>query len=621
MKKSFGYAFKDQVDKVAVKAGHFQKNVGDDWKDSFLPNFQPDSRSDLQKSFWRGTLFLGFALIFFFILFLRLFYLQIVQGSHNRELADGNRILVKTIHAARGIIFDRNGEILASNAPGFRLTDPKSKKTFYVTREEAFEMEIKNDPRIKNLEVDSIRKYSQAEELAHVIGYIGEISEAELKNPQYKNYRGGDRIGKSGLEDQYENILRGKDGGEVIEVDAQGKKLRTIRTVAPKPGQNLYITIDSDLQHQTYKQLEAGIVKAKSCCGAAIAMDPMNGQILALVSYPSFNPNIFTEIQSSDLISEILLREDAPVLNRVIGGLYPPASTYKIISSLAALESGKITPATQFEDKGRVLLGPYSFANWYFTQHGKTEGFVDVVKALKRSNDTYYYYVGQTIGEQALIDWSKKANLGNKLGIDLGGEVAGLVPDNDWKIKNTGQEWYPGDTLHMAIGQGFLLTTPLQVLGYTALIAADGRLFKPQLFFKSTTANDAITADFKPETLISSISKPEFINVVKKGLEQVTIDGGTAWPFFTFPVKTAGKTGTAEFGDPKDRTHAWYTAYAPANDPKITLTILVEAGGEGSSVASPIGKEIFRWFLSANKTELIKDTNFVASESAKILGE
>lgn len=620
-RKFLGFGFTDEIAKVTSATKSFKHSHNNDWKDVLIPNYTPEDRTGLEKSFWRVTTFVCITLFCFFALFLKLFQLQIAEGSHNRELADGNRIVVKVVHAPRGVIFDRNGKVIAANSPGFRLTDPETKKTIYLTREEALEMEVNNDSRAAHLEVDTVRTYPEKEKLAHVLGYVGEISVAELKDQKYRNYRSGDRIGKSGLESYYEHLLRGKDGGEIIEIDAQGKKLRTIRTISPIAGQDLYITIDSDLQTQAYQILKESTVKSKSCCAALVAMSPQDGQILALVSFPSFDPNIFTDNQRSDEITKIFTHPDSPVLNRVIGGVYPPGSTFKIVSSLAALASGKITENTQYEDTGQVFLGPYSFANWYFTQHGKTEGLVNVVKALKRSNDTYYYKIAQVIGEKPLIEWSRKLLLGQSLGIDLGGEVSGLVPDNEWKEKTVGQSWYPGDTLHLSIGQGFLLTTPLQVLGMTSFIAGDGKLYKPTLFLKTARNGNQTIQEFTPSLLLTNIAEESDIKVIKRGLEEVTADGGTAWPFLGFPIKTAGKTGTAEFGDPDDKTHAWYTAYAPSDEPKIALTVLVEGGGEGSSVTGPIAKEVLRWYLSPDKRELLKDIYSGVSSSAQILGE
>lgn len=616
-RKHLGFGFSDEIAKVAVRS-KFKKAQDAEWEDALIPNYSPDHIVNLQGNIWRVTVLLIISVSLFFMLFLRLFHLQIVHGQENRKLADGNRIQVKTIHVPRGVIYDRNGKVLASNSPGFRLVE-KDKSTF-VSREEALKMEVKNDPRAVNLEVDSIRRYPKGEEMSHILGYVGEVSSEQLAPLKDKGYRSGDRLGQSGIEGQYEDILRGKDGGEIIEVDSTGKKLRTLRVVPPVPGRNLYLTIDSDLQHTLFTNLSEAVKKTDSCCGAAIASDPSSGQILSLVSYPSFDNNIFTNPQNSGQIEEIFTRSDSPALNRAIGGTYPPGSTFKIVSSLAALSSGNVTPQTQIEDTGQMFLGPFKFTNWYFTQQGKTEGLVDLTKALQRSNDIYYYRIGQMAGEEIIIDWARKLRMGGKLGLDLDGEVAGLVADNDWKMKNIGEPWYPGDTLHLSIGQGFLLTTPLQILGITNFIAAEGVLYKPQLFLKSTSQGGATVKEFKEEVLVSKIASNDHLKAIKAGLEKVPVDGGTAWPFFSFPIPTAGKTGTAEFGDPKDRTHAWYTAYGPVDDPKISVTVLVEAGGEGSSVASPIAKEALRWFFSTDKNNLIKDLGFIATDSAR-LGE
>ncbi len=612
-RKSLGPSFSDEVAKVTTKIGHFKRVESADWTDVLLPNFRPESSFAPYKSTWRIAFFLGFSLVACFVIFLRLFHLQIVRGSENRLLADGNRIQVKIIHAPRGVIFDRNAKILAANAPAFRLNDPASAghKARLVSREEALEWEVKNDPRALNLEVDNVRTYPEGVKFAHVIGFMGEISEGQLKQKEFKDYRQGDQIGQMGVEAQYEKVLRGVDGGEIIEVDSLGRKIRTLRLKPPIPGQNIYLSLDGSLQEKLFELMKEALVRTHSCCGAAVASDPASGKILALLSMPSFDPNLFTKLADESAISEIFSRADSPILNRVISG------TFKIVSSLAALASGKIKRETTFQDNGVMFLGPYKFSNWYFNQYGKTEGPVNLLKALQRSNDIYFYEVSRVIGEKALIDWSKKLFLGGKLAIDLPGEETGLVPDEQWKQKTFDTPWYPGDTLHMAIGQGFVLTTPLQVLGITSYIGADGVLYKPELLLSE-----------KPKILASNLLPKEKVDLVKNGLNLVPKEGGTAWPFFTFPIETAGKTGTAEFGDPKNRTHAWYTSFAPADDPKIALTVLIEGGGEGSSVAAPIAKEAYRYYFSPDKSNLIKDilgeaasSAYAATESAKTLGE
>lgn len=611
-RRKLGHAFSDEVAKVTSQIGHFKRGEPSDWTDVLLPNFRSEERNVNQQSVWRTVFLMSFLLILFFSLFLRLFHLQIVSGASNRELADGNRIQVKIIHAPRGVIYDRNGKILAANSPAFRLNDPNSTahKTRLVSREQAMELEVKNDPRALNLEVDNVRSYPMGEKFAHVVGYVGEVSDSQLQETQFKNYRAGDQIGKIGIEAQYEKLLRGKDGGEIIEIDSKGRKLRALRMQPPVPGQNVYLALDASLQEKLYDLIKDSLTKSGNCCGTAVAQEPATGKVLALVSFPSFDPNLFTKSEDDQAIAQIFSNPNSPILNRAIGGTYPPGSTYKIITSLAALASGKVQADTTVEDKGEMYLGPYRFTNWYFNQYGKVEGAVNLAKAIQRSNDTYFYKISQIIGESSLQDWSRKLHLGSALGIDLPGEDTGLVPDDEWKQKNYKTPWYPGDTLHMSIGQGFVLATPLQVLGITSFIASEGNLYKPQLLL-----ND------KPQIIASNLLSKDKLNLVYEGLKLVPKEGGTAWPFFVFPFPTAGKTGTAEFGDPKNKTHAWYTSFAPATDPKIALTVLMEAAGEGSNEAAPIAKEVYRWYFSPDKNNLIKDIYNIATQSAKAEGE
>ena len=615
-RKSLGPGFSDEVAKVTTKigppVGGFRQEESSAWTDFLLPNFRPSHDLITKESIWRIIFFSILCLISFFVIFLRLFHLQLVRGSENRNLADGNRIQVKIIHAPRGVIFDRDDKILAANSPAFRLNDPASAghKARLVTREEALEWEVKSDPRFGDLEVDNVRTYPMGEIFAHVIGFMGEISEEQLKNKGFKDYRLGDRIGKTGVEAEYEKLLRGVDGGEIIEVDSLGRKIRTLRLKSAIAGQNIYLSLDASVQEKLFGLMKEALVKSNSCCGAAVANDPSSGKILALLSLPSFDPNLFTQDGDDSAISEIFSRSTAPILNRVIGGTYPPGSTFKIISSLAALASGKISENTTIQDNGVVMLGPYKFTNWYFNQYGKTEGPVNLLKALQRSNDTYFYEIAMIVGENALIDWSKKLYLGRKLAIDLPGEEQGLIPDDDWKQKTFDTPWYPGDTLQMAIGQGFVLTTPLQILGITSFIATEGTLYQPEILLSD-----------KPQVLVSNLLPKDQVALVNTGLKLVPKAGGTAWPFFTFPIETAGKTGTAEYGDPKNKTHAWYTSFAPADDPKIALTILLEGAGEGSSMAAPVAKEVYRYYFSPDKNKLIQDVYTSATESGRSLGE
>ncbi len=611
-KEHFGKAFFDGFKRVSTKSFHHKDGDFSNWQEYLVLGTAVDLETASLSPFRKVSLVVG-VMVVFALLMLRLIHLQVVEGSVNRELADSNRIQIKLIHAPRGVIYDRNGKILAQNEPSFRLIEasgPATKVT-QISRDEALKMEITGDSRYKNLEVDSKRFYPMGEATAHVLGYLGEITGDELKSPEFENYKPGDSVGRDGVEQAYEKTLKGVDGGEIIEVDAQGNKLRSLRKKDAIPGQNLYLTIDADLQKIAFEQLKKAAEGAKSCCGAVVATDPNSGQVLALASIPSFD---------TKKLADAFTNPNSPVLDRVIAGTYPPGSTFKIASALAGLESRKVTLQTQFEDTGVMSLGPFTFANWYFSEYGRKEGNVDIIKALQRSNDIYFYHLGELTGEDVLGSTAKKLGLGEKLGIDIPGEAKGLIPNNAWKEKNVGVGWYPGDTLHMSIGQGYVLATPLQINNLVSAIAASGKQYPPHLAYKITSGVNVIK-EFKFEPTSSQKFKSGDLNLVRKGLELVPVQGGTAWPFFTFPIQTAGKTGTAEFGDPKNRTHAWYTSYAPADSPKLAVTVLVEAGGEGSTVASPVAKEIYRWYFSEDKNNLIKDTYNVATESARSLGE
>lgn len=621
-KKLLKTAFPDELSKVVSfhKSFHRRRvDAANDWSQALIQGYTGDE-SVPGVSGPKRIVLASLLLLSLFGLFLRIFHLQVIHGFENRELADSNRIQIRIIHAPRGVIYDRNDKILAQNEPGFRLVEATGSARF-ITRDQALKMEIDNDSNLKNLEIDSLRSYPMGVKTAHILGYVGEISKEELDSPENKGYRPGDKVGRGGIEAVYEKFLKGIDGGEVIEVDSTGKKIRTLRETPPIPGSNLILSIDGDLQSVVFDQLKKGIDAthtalgnfANACCGAAVAMEPGTGQVLALVSYPSFDP--------LDL-APALVDLSAPLLNRAIAGTYPPGSTFKMISSFAGLSSGKINPSMEFEDTGVIALGPYTFANWYFSEYGRKEGLVNLIKAIQRSNDTYFYHLGEIVGEQALADMSRKFNLGKQLGIDLPGEAPGVIGTEEWKKKLFKEPWYPGDTLHTAIGQGFTLVTPLQIAAMTSTIAEDGKHFLPHLVSKITSPDGSIIKEFSYDPYIVPNLKPDDIKIVKQGMELVPKFGGTAWPFFTFNLPTAGKTGTAEFGDPKNRTHAWYTSYAPTNQPTITLTVLVEAGGEGSTVAGAISKEIYRWYFSPDKTHLSSfDQAPVATQSARILGE
>ncbi len=518
----------------------------------------------------------------------RLFFLQIIKGVNYRNLSDTNRTRTISIHAPRGIIFDRDGVPLVFNVPGFRQTI--GDKTALLDKNEALKLISSGK---NNLEIDSLRNYPYNDVIAHVLGYIGQISKEELAQKEFLNYSGRDLVGKIGIEKEYESFLKGIDGKELIEVDSMGRSIRQLGQTDPIPGQNITLTLDISLQKVSFDA-------AKDVKKGAIIVSNPKGEILALISKPSFDTNLFTMGQGYSApqedqyknISEILLdSENQPLLNRAIGGTYPPGSTFKLVVASAGLEDKIIDSNFTIQDTGVVNLGAFSFSNWYFTQYGRTDGGVNVVKGIKRSNDIFFYKLAELVGVDRLSAFAEKFGLGKKLGIDLNGEQSGIVPTQEWKKSAVGENWYLGDTYHYGIGQGFLLTTPLQVNGWTQALANKGVLYQPHLLKDKNT-----------NILSQNFLSPETVSLVKEGMIGACSTGGVAWPLFEFrvkgkPIQVACKTGTAQHGGEDTMPHAWITLFAPAEKPEIIVTVLSESSGEGSNIAAPIAKKILgEWF-------------------------
>lgn len=592
----FGDIFGEGIVKKSRKSGRIGAMAEVFGDEAVIGRVETDLDSlDDSISSWRVLLFPLILIICFGLLFSKLFKLTVIEGERNLALSDGNRIMTKTIHAQRGVIYDRNGKVLVRNVPAFRLFkeencrdlsnerwgEPKEYCGGYrlISRDEALALEAKGGSEVKRLEIDSLRQYIYKDLLAHVVGYTGELTEDELKEKSAaKEYFLGDRVGRTGIEEEYEDILRGKDGREMYEVDATGNILRELGRVAPTDGNSVNILIDIDIQKMAYDALSNNK-------GIVIVSRPENGEILALVSKPSYDPNIFnTDERSQEAVALFNDEKNTPLLNRAISGLYPPGSTFKLVVAAGAMEDEKITSKTVVEDSGEIVINNFRFPNWYFKQYGKKEGAVNVVKAIKRSNDIFFYKTAEMMGLEGLIKWEERFGLGKKTGIDLPFEAEGLVPTDEWKRKAIGDKWYLGDTYHLGIGQGYLLTTPLQVNVWTNVFANGGKLCRPRLVGSE-------------ENCVDLGLKQDTIQVVREGMVEACSEGGTAPTFFGLKVKgeemaVACKTGTAEYGDPKNKTHAWFTMFAPAYNPEISITVLVEGGGEGSSVAAPIAKKI-----------------------------
>jgi len=544
--------------------------------------------SDLKTQSWLGWFLRGVLILGFVIIIGRLIELQIIKGDYYRDLAEGNRIRRVPITAPRGTILARGGELLVGNKEVKKrvIFDPGSGYEKTEDLGDAAEEEI-----ITEWE----RDYKLGAAAAHISGYVGEVNENELGTidpqcPEKGPRKAGQLVGRSGLEEQYECILSGIDGEELVEVDSTGKKIRVLGKKDPVPGESIQTTINYALQGKIAEIVVENEDMPSKKQGAVIVTDP-KGEVLALYSSPSYDPNIFIGGDEQKRIEEVLTNSDLPLFNRVIGGSFAPGSVYKLVVAIAALEEEEIDKEYIYEDKGQIIIeslyGKFSYTNWYFTQYGQTEGEIDLVRAIARSTDTFFYKIGELVGIEKIVEWSHKMGLGEKSGIDLPGEISGLVPSPAWKEKVKGERWFLGNTYHVAIGQGDLSLTPISINTSISTIASNGLLCEP-----------VIVGNEKCEDLNINIGNLEF---VKEGMVEACSEGGTGYTFFDFSPKVACKTGTAETND-KDATHAWFTAFAPSDFPEIVTTVLVEKGGEGSRIAGPIAREIFDyWFSDQNE--------------------
>ncbi|MBI2268674.1 MAG: hypothetical protein HYU80_04545 [Candidatus Blackburnbacteria bacterium] len=550
----------------------------------------------------RWVLFLCFLIVFWLIGIARIIDLQIIRGSYFRALAEGNRIRRIPLKASRGEILDKNGAALARNLPVYKLaTFSKGgvvTETQKISREEALKIQASDSEQASRIIVDIEREYPLRMASAHLVGYVNEASADEVGSPACTTtypLQLGDAIGRMGIEAQYDCILRGINGEELIEVDSRGKIIRKMGRREPVPGNNITLTIDKNIQESAYQALVSAPSLARSsggkpgweggtvAKGALVAQNPANGELQAMVSVPSFDPNKISQNYPS-------LAKDAnlPLFNRAIGGAYHPGSTFKIVTASGALEEGKIDKDFEYKDEGVVTVGKFNYKNWYFTQYGKTEGLINVVRALTRSTDTFFYYIGGELGVNKLSEWAEKFGLGRPSGIDLPGEVSGLVPNPEWKEKIKKEKWFLGNTYHMAIGQGDMTATPVQIVNMTSVIANGGKLCKPHVVQIAQGCKDI---GLKKETM----------ELITEGMVGVCSPGGTAFPLFDLevsvepPGRVACKTGTAQFK--ADKTHAWLTSFAPSQNPDIVLTAILEEGGEGSSVAAPVVRKVLEEWL------------------------
>lgn len=538
------------------------------------------------RDFRRGWLIWLVLVLGFLLIGVRMVVLQLIEGGKYRVLADENRIKQIKLPAERADILDRRGVVLAGSAPRPFTIDGVAVNGWQ-------------------------RTYPHGASTAHVVGYLSEVGEQEvgLLKAAGQKYDPGELIGRMGLEEAQEQVLRGFDGGKLVEVDNAGQPLRDLGTKPPLEAPPLQTTLDAALSETALKAL-------KNKKGAVVVSNPTSGEILALVSSPSFDPSLFVASPEARVTAEIqglLTNRDLPMFNRAITGVYAPGSTFKMTTTVAAIESEKVKPSFTFEDAGVMTVAGFRYTNWLFTKRGATEGVVNFTYALTRSVDTFYYKVGELIGPETMGEWAEKFGFGRQSGIGIRGEVAGTIASPQLKQKATGERWFLGNSYHMAIGQGDTLTTPLQVNLMTNIVATGGTKCKPNLLLKQTKHCETVEM------------KPSVVAIVHAGMLGACSTGGTAFPFFDWvdaakngqsqsqyaermsgqalPV-VACKTGTAEYMSEsgKMRTHAWLTAFAPYDKPEISVTVLLEGGGEGSNAAAPVVRQVMAQYFDISDT-------------------
>ena len=589
------------------------------WQEALEPQSQETRGLDnaFFRSSWprgRGIVLVFFLLLSVFIVYSRVFQLQIVYGVKNRSLSEGNRLRTQIIRPPRGVIYDREGQVLAENIPGFQVVwDPAKGKSLNPSgfdlgklaeilevSVEILEQRLGENRRVVLkaglsrdqilavetqffcpglvTEVSPMRYYPYGEAFAHVFGFTGEGDSVEPSG----------RVGKSGLEKEFDLLLRGRPGKNLLEVDVLGKAITEVAKKDAEVGQDLRTALDLGLQRRSFEALAKGVERSGASGGAVVAEDPRTGEILALVSFPSFDPNRFVLGLSGEEFELIISHPQKPLFNRALSGAYPPGSVFKLVTAAAALEEGIVTPETAVDCRGAIFVGAFSFRGWKSEGHGR----ISLVEALAKSCDIYFYTVGggyggqRGVGPEKLAHWAHLFGLGELLDIEQPWEGRGIIPDPGWKERVRGEPWFLGNTYHFAIGQGDVLTTPLQITNMVSAIANGGKLLKPTLIFGK-----------EPEVLREGFVLSETLSWIVAGMRGACQPGGTAYPFFTFPTSCAGKTGTAETGWGDD-THAWFTVFAPAENPQIVLTVFLENGGEGSHDAAPVAREILDWYFS-----------------------
>ncbi len=564
----------------------------------------------------------------FLLLIMRLWQLQILQGSEYRKLSEANRLRIITTPAPRGIIFDRSGIPLVKNSPYYYaslIPDEFDKgkvdllsNVLNIPAEEILEkintkglspfvpVRLKQGLSFKEvsylesrrsdlpgliIEVEVSREYLYGDVGSHLIGYLGKLNPSQSKDPALKDVPPEAFIGQWGAEMLFDKSLRGTPGKRVIEIDALGREIRLLQEKPPIKGKDIMLSVDINLQ----KEAEMAFGEK---AGALVAVKPGTGEILGMLSRPSFDPNLFARGISYDEWRALTHDKKNPMLNRALQSQYPPGSTFKIVTAIAALEEGVLSPETRVDCRGGIDYGRWHFGCW--RKHG--HGVISMHRAIVESCDVYFYEAGKRLGIDKIYDYAMSLGLGRKTGIELGREREGLIPNAKWKLENKKLPWFLGETFNTAIGQGYVAATPLQLAVMTSAIANGGNLYKPTLI-----------KDTPPVIVGKAKVSPETLEIVKKGLSGVVNEpSGTGWAAKSQIISIAGKTGTAQvvainIGSQnlpeRFRDHAWFVAFAPVENPEIALAVLVEHGGHGGGAAAPIAKRAIEAYMNSKNKE------------------
>ncbi len=587
----------------------------------------PPEKSSFRVYFFAGIIGLGF-----FILILRLVYLQIVQGERYKLLAKNNSVRLIASRPPRGLIFDRNGNVLVSNVPSFDVSlipvniknmdesinslsklldlDPEEiyEKVIYqsgwvylpVVLKENVNRRIIAGIEERKAELPGVlvqtepkRYYRYGDMAAHVLGYTSRITESQMDDLRSEGYTPLDYVGQMGIEKAYESFLRGESGGYEIEVDHKGrpqsKSLVNLPTREPRPGNNLILTLDVDLQ-----ELSENLLRGYKGC--VVVMNPQNGEILVMASQPSFDLNLFSEGFSYADWKRFSEDPAAPLNDRAINGLYPPGSIFKIITASAGLEEKVIDDKSVFDCNGSFWIKTWLYRCWYRLGHHTC----NIYKAIAQSCDIFFYKLGLKLKVKRLNQYATAFGLGQPTDIDIGAESVGFVPSAEWKERTENMPWFPGNTVLFSIGQGYVLATPLQVAGIINAVAMDGLVYKPHFLKEVRTPGGRIIYRSKPEVLRKLNLSKTTLDIVREGLYEVINGyGGTGWRARIRGFPMCGKTGTSE--NPHGRPHAWFTAFGPRENPEISVTILIENGEEGGVTAAPMAKQIIELYLQKKK--------------------